>query len=108
MTTSEAVTTHTPGPWNVFDSGERPGIDAARISIIVYGVGRDSLGVHGANRGEALANARLISAAPMLKETNYALAMMFLQSSLYRTDPDVREAVDAALAANAIAEGRTP
>ncbi len=60
--TSDA-STHTPGQWVVFD-GYNPGIDAGDYTIIVFGERDDDYGINGATKGERLANARLIAAAP--------------------------------------------
>lgn len=62
------TTKHTPGPWSVHilnQESERPGIEAAGISIVIYGVrDQDSEGVHGETYEQEMANARLIAAAP--------------------------------------------
>ena len=57
----------TPGPWTVFDEDDRcPGIDSPELSIILYDDVDGGAGVQGRTHEEALANARLIAAAPEL------------------------------------------
>lgn len=60
---------HTPGPWTVFSPGDEawPGIEAPEVgtSIAVFeNKESEYAGIQGRNREEALANARLIAAAP--------------------------------------------
>ena len=59
---------HTPGPWWVYNEGSRfPGIEARlNGSVVVYGNDKEIEGVKGRTHAEALANARLIAAAPEL------------------------------------------
>jgi hypothetical protein len=62
---------HTLGPWTVFgDDGDRPGIEAEGVSVVIWGdleeKEEDYGGVRGKTPDEALANARLIAAAPDL------------------------------------------
>jgi hypothetical protein len=62
------MTQHTPGPWEVHAGAywPQPGIDAVGrdLSIIVLGEAGEETGIHGRDEAEALANARLIAAAP--------------------------------------------
>ena len=67
------TTAHTPGPWWVYKEGSRfPGIEARlngrNFSVVVYGDDKEIEGVKGRTNAEALANARLIAAAPALLE----------------------------------------
>ena len=48
----------------------------------------------------------LHEAAPILKETNYTLAVLSLQSVHYHNDPEFRDAVDNALTADKLAKGK--
>lgn len=59
---------HTPGPWTVYaQAREWPGIDSDTMSIIIFGEEDDlERGVRGESFTEAMANARLIAAAPDL------------------------------------------
>lgn len=60
---------YTPGPWEVsyLDDTERPGIEADRFSVVIFGVrAEDDCGIHGRTEKEEMANARLIAAAPEL------------------------------------------
>jgi len=64
---------HTPGPWTSFEDGEaHPGVEAfdSNISIVIisYPAVEDDGGVRGQSHAEAVANARLIAAAPDLLE----------------------------------------
>jgi hypothetical protein len=59
----------TKGPWEVFNEDgfdPQPGIEGPDFTIIVYGNWGEETGVRGATEEEALANARLIAAAPDL------------------------------------------
>ena len=67
------TTAHTPGPWWVYNEGSRfPGIEAGlngrNFSVVVYGNDNEIEGVKGRTHAEAIANARLIAAAPELLE----------------------------------------
>lgn len=71
------MSAHTPGQWFIEKElpTERPGIetnaDGKFFSIVVWGDSandNDDGGVHGRTREEAMANARLIAAAPDLLE----------------------------------------
>jgi hypothetical protein len=67
---------HTPGPWFVADEGFCPGIDADGENIIFNSSFGEYCGVRGVDRKGALANARLIAAAPELLEAlKHALAI---------------------------------
>ena len=59
---------NTPGPWWVYNEGSRfPGIEARlNGSVVVYGNDNEIEGVKGRTHAEAIANARLIAAAPEL------------------------------------------
>ena len=62
---------HTPGPWefSYLNDTERPGIEADRFSVVIFGVrAEDDCGIHGRTEKEEIANARLIAAAPELLE----------------------------------------
>ena len=62
---------HTPGPWefSYLNDTERPGIEADRFSVVIFGVrAEDDCGIHGRTEKEEMANARLIAAAPDLLE----------------------------------------
>ena len=65
---------HTAGEWRVYEEGDsQPGIEIFEkgqpvFSIIVYGDEGEDNGVFGREKEEALANARLIAAAPELLE----------------------------------------
>ena len=63
------MTSHTPGPWDVYP-GTRAGIDTkdGSFSIVVAGYDDDECGIWGRTNAEAEANARLIAAAPDLLE----------------------------------------
>lgn len=69
---SRAKDMRTPGPWRVYSDpdceGECkdrfPGIEATNATIIIWGEENDTCGVRGVTRQVALANARLIAAAP--------------------------------------------
>lgn len=97
---------HTPGPWEVYDAENRPGIEAPSVgfSIVVYGldedvtVGEDQCGVYGRTPEEGAANAHLIAAAPEL-----LAALKLLLSGAHDHQPGIAEAE----AAIAKAEGRS-
>ena len=62
---------NTPGPWRVYNEVARfPGIEAGlngrNFSVVVYGNDNEIEGVKGRTHAEALANARIIAAAPEL------------------------------------------
>lgn len=59
---------HTPGPWELYIDGTRPGIEApdASLSIVIFGDKGDDGGVRGGTKPEAFANAALIAASPEL------------------------------------------
>jgi len=99
---------HTPGPWQI-DKTLWPDaswlIRSGKIGICAAWKTDDRID-RMANDEAAKANANLIAAAPTLKETNYILAVLSLQSDRYATDPEFRDAVDNALEADRVAEGR--
>lgn len=72
------MTEHTPGPWAVFSPGDEawPGIEATDLSVSIA-VFEDQesgdAGIQGRTREEAIANARLIAAAPDLLRALKAL-----------------------------------
>lgn len=61
---------HTKGPWEVkCESAEWPGIEAQKLSIVVFGWPEEqTAGIRGATLEEAHANAKLMAAAPDLLE----------------------------------------
>lgn len=61
-----AETKHTPGPWVIYDAGIWPGIDGQTGTVIIFGIDGEEAGVKGDGRDDAMANARLIAAAPEL------------------------------------------
>lgn len=102
---------HTPGPWEYQNWGGHLFISADHARMTVcdlrgwgYLTGSGALALPPETAAAIQdANGRLIAAAPLLKETNYVLAMLALQSDRYQSDPDYRDAVDDALGADAIA-----
>jgi hypothetical protein len=102
---------HTPGPWVVFGCLDRfPGIEAADLSIVIWGDKHDESGVKGETHEESIANANLIAAAPDLLEA---------LEGIITTMPDLEEFenpdgysmlpfVAAARSAIAKAKGETP
>src|SRR5579885_1885153 len=69
---------HTPGPWIIVDdAGGYPGIEAEGQNIILNSDLGEHCGVRGASHDEALANARLIAAAPRLAKQLQALIDAF-------------------------------
>jgi hypothetical protein len=61
---------YTPGEWYVYKPHNAiAGIESrAGVSVVVWGTSDDDAGVRGTTNEEALANARLMSAAPDLYE----------------------------------------
>lgn len=79
---------HTPAPWHVLPGSpdENPGIQAADCSqsIVIWGWAKsdeDDGGVRGRTPDEAMANARLIAAAPELLEALMSMVVLFEGSS---------------------------
>lgn len=102
---------HTPGPWDVFEGDQatdRPGINGAGMSIVIYGTEEDDAGVNGRTREEATANAHLIAAAPDLLAELINLRARFHRACLANgSDAWAADAACAAAdAAIARAEGR--
>ena len=65
------MSAHTPGPWFIQadEHPHWPGIDGDNFSVVIIGwkdCKKDDAGIRGRTDGEALANARLIAAAPDL------------------------------------------
>ena len=99
---------NTPGPWWVYNEGSRfPGIEARlngrNFSVVVYGNDKEIEGVKGRTHAEALANARLIAAAPALLE-----ALEYLVEWSADRGPGHWPEWDAAAAAIAAAKGNKP
>lgn len=95
------TTAHTPGPWLVYNEAARfPGIDGRNSSVVVYGTDNELEGVKGRTHAEALANARLIAAAPELLE-----ALEYLVEWSADRGPGHWPEWDAARAAIAAAKG---
>lgn len=62
---AQPLTQHTPGPWRVFFGSRRyPGVEATGLSVVIFGREGEECGVRGDTHETALANARLIAAAP--------------------------------------------
>ena len=75
---------HTPGPWefSFLDNTERPGIEADRFSVVIFGVrAEDDCGIHGRTEKEEMANARLIAAAPDLLEALIELRSFYIETT---------------------------
>ena len=82
-------TKHTPGPWTVYaQPQEWPGIDSDTMSIIIFGEEGDlERGIKGESFTEAMANARLIAAAPdLLAALEHILADPFTLISKRSTE----------------------
>ena len=115
---------HTPGPWefSCLDDTERPGIEADRFSVVIFGVrAEDDCGIHGRTEKEEMANARLIAAAPDLLEALESVMDTIewppdSNCSCHISPPcndcvnyaGLREAIAEAKAAIAKAKGETP
>lgn len=95
---------HTPGPWHVSENGDSPddgyNIVDARGLYIAFADGNDPI-----EPAEAQANARLIAAAPEMRDKGHHLAMLALQSDRYRDDAEYCEVVDCWLALLARIDG---
>ena len=107
-TTTAARPAHTPGPWAV-DSGEALNVRAPHGGIVAqlhHLKGRHGMGGR-LPGGEAVANARLIAAAPELLEALHQLIVVIgLTAIKYKSDLDIlQEAVDEARAVIAKATG---
>lgn len=61
-TTTTERPRHTPGPWTIFENGDIGSASVRTPDTLVIAAGQ----VRGATIGEAMANARLIAAAPEL------------------------------------------
>ena len=101
---------HTKGPWRIFDKfGENHhGIESGCLSIIVWGDisdPNDQCGVRGDTPEEALANARLIAAAPQMLSALKAIRETYrgTEGLLGATVAAKIRAIDEAIAA---AEGK--
>jgi ParB-like chromosome segregation protein Spo0J len=96
---------HAPGPWAIYEHpGGSPGIEGEGFSVVVFGDPDDDCGVHGRTDDEALANARLIAAAPdLLDALKWAERLM---DDFSMISPLLADAVDKARAAIAKAEGK--
>lgn len=103
--------TYTPGPWEV----KRVPIESKGGSNTCWVIGPFKACIYddwrarenGISESENEANAYLIAAARDYHEHAYNLAMLILQSDLYR-NPDIRDEVDNVLAIYFKAEGRLP
>lgn len=98
---------HTPGPWAAYVYGKqnRPGVDAAGQSIVLWGDAseiEDDGGVRGHDPEEARANAYLIAAAPVMLQALEA-AEFVMRNEL--ADPEDSGAYQAVVAAIAKAKG---
>lgn len=101
-------TKHTPGPWEVFTGAgiPHPGIEGSGISIVVFGAkGERDMGVLGRTPKQAIANARLIAAAPELLD---ALTAIIEIGKRDLTNPKYDSYFDTARDAIAKATGEQP
>lgn len=99
---------HTPGPWSM-PNPRIPYVYAPKeVGCIVHRmpIGEEARDYVDDCKARWLADARLIAAAPDYHERAYILAMLVLQSEAYRTDADLRDAVDSVLATHREAEGQ--
>lgn len=95
---------HTPGPWKakLWDRSENPNQygntihDSTDFEIA-------SLSYTGGNEDQ---DAHLIAASPELKEEGHVLAVLVLQSDLYQSNYEIKQAVDNFLAVEAKVEGK--
>ena len=109
---------HTPGPWSAANScsiliDDEPTIVPSHVAMRFYRTGdRGPVRVTqfiadcNTNLPEHVANAHLIAAAPDYHDRAHHLAMLVLQSDLYRTDSEIQRLTDDVLAIHAKAEGR--
>jgi hypothetical protein len=68
---------HTPGPWKVWDYAIYPGIGSDDACILLSGDREEDCGVRGRTSEEAIANAKLIAAAPcLLKELQRLVSLI--------------------------------
>ena len=104
------TTAHTPGPWLVYNEAARfPGIEAGlngrNFSVVVYGTDNEIEGVKGRTHAEALANARLIAAAPALMAALEQMIPLAEMINLNLGDDRYAARIAAARAAIAAAKG---
>ena len=101
------MSAHTPGPWSLFIESEvvRPGIEAKGVpfTVVVWGADDDREGVHGRTSDEAMANARLIAAAPELLGELRKVADYLDATATCNSDKAIAASARAAIAK---AEGR--
>lgn len=96
---------HTPGPWVVFDSGDKPGIDQGNgVSIVQWGLESCDSGINCRSeadpqtaREERMANAHLIAAAPdllaALEQLNsYVKSSYGVSPSTFAADAEIKKA----------------
>lgn len=75
----------TPGPWKLRPYGHAWGVSNAdgSVNIVMDGLGGDDeCGIHGSTDKEALANARLIEAAPDLYEALKAAHRLIAEAAM--------------------------
>jgi hypothetical protein len=102
--------THTPGPWTCRVGTNGPFVNERDKTIApFYVLNPTNIGTPAIPQDEARANARLIASAPDLLAALKELIARAVASStvMFSSDPRVAEAVDAALAIIAKAEGRS-
>ena len=100
-------TKHTPGPWHI-SSASKNAINAERNNKLI-GIGttyHDPDSVYFIGQDEAIANARLIAAAPELLASVHALLDIIHDDLTHERQEDHREALNAAK--NAIAKATKP
>ena len=102
------IKTHTPGPWEACDPGDYSDFDGQ--SVVILGDDRRMAVVQG-DSDEAVANARLIAAAPAMLEALRDIRSWLLDSGQLIDDgishPAFVKANNAANAAIALATGET-
>ncbi len=90
----------TPGPWKVFKpDAARPGIEARRGSIVIWGAAEEEAGIEG------LANAHLIAAAPDLYAAGLKVKCFLVARFGRLNDAEARGVLNVLLAALARARG---